>query len=63
MNTRYDEGTYKSHLEQAKSNNIDVSLVLIQHLMLDIDTYNDIKFAVRYNKKPTLCQKISDLIN
>ena len=63
MNTRYDEGTYKSHLDQAKSNNIDVSLVLIQHLMLDIDTYNDIKFAVRYNKKPTLCQKISDLIN
>jgi len=63
MNTRYDEGTYKSHLEQARSNHIDFSLVLIQRFMLDIDTKMDIEFAVKRNEKPEICQKILNLIS
>jgi len=62
MTTRYDEGTYKSHIEQAKSNNIDFSLLLIRRLMLDVDTQNDIEFAIKQNEKEDICKKISDLL-
>ena len=63
MRTRYDEGTYKSQLREAKSNNIDFSLVLIQRLMLDIDTRDDIKFAMKHNEKSELCQKMMNLLD
>ena len=62
MTTRYDEGTYKSHLDEAKCNNIDFSLVLIRRLMLDIDTKDDIEFAMKYNEKPDLCKKMLDFM-
>ena len=62
MTTRYDEGTYKSHLDEAKCNNVDFSLVLIRRLMLDIDSQNDIEFAMKYNEKPDLCKKMLDFI-
>ncbi len=62
MATRYDEGTYKSHLDEAKCNNIDFSLVLIRRLMLDIDRPIDIEFAMKYNEKPDLCKKMLDFI-
>jgi len=63
MTTRYDEGTYKSQLEQAKDNSINFSIVLIRRLMLDIDTYSDIEFAMKRNEKPELCKRISELLN
>ena len=62
MATRYDEGTYKSHLDEAKYNNIDFSLVLIRRLMLDIDSQDDIEFAMKYNEKPDLCKKMLDFM-
>ena len=62
ITTRYDEGTYKSHLDEAKCNNIDFSLVLIRRLMLDIDRPIDIEFAMKYNEKPDLCKKMLDFI-
>ena len=63
MTTRYDEGTYKSHLDQAKSSNIDLSLLLIRRLMLDIDAKDDIEFAMKQNEKPDICEKILDLVS
>ena len=63
MTTRYDEGTYKSHLDQAKSSNIDLSLLLIRRLMLDIDAKVDIEFAMKQNEKPDICEKILDLVS
>jgi len=63
MTTRYDEGTYKSHLDQAKSSNIDLSLLLIRRLMLDIDAKVDIEFAMKQNEKPGICKKILDLVS
>ncbi len=63
MTTRYDEGTYKSHLDQAKSSNIDLSLLLIRRLMLDIDAKVDIEFAMKQNEKPDVCKKILDLVS
>ena len=62
MTTRYDEGTYKSHLDEAKCNNVDFSLVLIRRLMLDIDSQSDIEFAMKYNEKPDLCKKMLDFM-
>ena len=62
MTTRYDEGTYKSHLDEAKRNNVDFSLVLIRRLMLDIDSQSDIEFAMKYNEKPDLCKKMLDFM-
>jgi len=63
MTTRYDEGTYKSHLDQARSSNIDLSLLLIRRLMLDIDAKDDIEFAMKQNEKPDICEKILDLVS
>ena len=63
MTTRYDEGTYKSHLDQAKSSKIDLSLLLIRRLMLDIDAKVDIEFAMKQNEKPDVCKKILDLVS
>jgi 2-phospho-L-lactate guanylyltransferase len=63
MTTRYDEGTYKSHLDQAKSSKIDLSLLLIRRLMLDIDAKVDIEFAMKQNEKPDICEKILDLVS
>ncbi len=63
MTTRYDEGTYKSHLDQAKSSKIDLSLLLIRRLMLDIDDKVDIEFAMKQNEKPDVCKKILDLVS
>ena len=62
ITTRYDEGTYKSHLDEAKCNNVDFSLVLIRRLMLDIDSQDDIEFAMKYNEKPDLCKKMLDFM-
>jgi len=62
MTTRYDEGTYKSHLDEAKCSNINFSLVLIRRLMLDIDRQIDIEFAMKHNEKPDLCKKMLDFI-
>ena len=62
MTTRYDEGTYKSHLDEAKRNNVHSSLVLIRRLMLDIDSQDDIEFAMKYNEKPDLCKKMLDFM-
>ena len=62
ITTRYDEGTYKSHLDEAKCNSVDFSLVLIRRLMLDIDSQNDIEFAMKYNEKPDLCKKMLDFM-
>ena len=62
MTTRYDEGTYKSHLDEAKCNSVDFSLVLIRRLMLDIDSQSDIEFAMKYNEKPDLCKKMLDFM-
>ena len=62
ITTRYDEGTYKSHLDEAKCNSVDFSLVLIRRLMLDIDSQSDIEFAMKYNEKPDLCKKMLDFM-
>ena len=62
ITTRYDEGTYKSHLDEAKCNSVDFSLVLIRRLMLDIDSQDDIEFAMKYNEKPDLCKKMLDFM-
>ena len=63
MKTRYDEGTYKSHLQQAKSDGISFSIVLIRRIMLDIDTQDDIEFAMKHKEKLNVCKKMLDLLS
>ncbi len=63
MSTRYDEGSYTFQIDAAKEKNIRISVGLINRLMLDVDNYTDLEFALKQNVKPKLCEKIKQIIN
>ena len=52
MKTRYDEGSYAFQFESAMMNTSHYSLALIQRIMLDIDSYEDVNFVIQNNNKP-----------
>jgi len=62
MTPRYDEGSHKFQIDSAKNENIKISIVLIQRLMLDLDNLEDIEYALKQNIKPDLCLKIKKII-
>ena len=62
MTPRYDEGSHKFQIDSAKNENIKISIVLMQRLMLDLDNLEDIEYALKQNIKPDLCLKIKKII-
>ena len=62
MKPRYDEGSYSFQIDSAKKFNVKISIGLINRLMLDIDSMEDLDFALKQNIKPGFCQKIRDII-
>jgi 2-phospho-L-lactate/phosphoenolpyruvate guanylyltransferase len=58
METHYDEDSYKIHLEIGKSLTSNTSLVLLRRIMMDVDNYEDLKFLLNQNEKPTITKKI-----
>jgi 2-phospho-L-lactate/phosphoenolpyruvate guanylyltransferase len=62
MKPRYDEGSHKFQIDSAKNENIKISIVLIQRLMLDLDNIEDIEYALKQNIKPDLCARIKKII-
>tara|TARA_B100000029_G_scaffold140176_1_gene135339 strand:- start:1622 stop:2260 length:639 start_codon:yes stop_codon:yes gene_type:complete len=62
METRYDEGSYKFQFESAMLNTSHYSLALIQRIMLDIDSREDVNFVLQKNLKPVLCQKLKKIV-
>ena len=61
MQTRYDEGSYKFQFDAAKQHTNNYSLALIQRIMLDIDSHEDVNFAIKKNIKPSICQKMKEV--
>lgn len=61
MKTRYDEGSYAFQFESAMMNTSHYSLALIQRIMLDIDSYEDVDFVIQKNIKPSICQKLKEI--
>ena len=47
MTTRYDEGSYRSQFDSAVIKTSHYSLALIQRIMLDIDSRDDVNFAIQ----------------
>ena len=62
MKPRYDEGSYSFQIDSAKKFNVKISIGLINRLMLDIDSIEDLDFALKQNIKPEFCQKIREII-
>ena len=63
METHYDEDSYKIHLSTGKSLTQNTSLVFVRRIMMDIDNFEDLKFSLKQNEKPQVCEKISEIIN
>tara|TARA_B100000029_G_scaffold99274_1_gene89461 strand:- start:1019 stop:1648 length:630 start_codon:yes stop_codon:yes gene_type:complete len=62
MKPRYDQGSYSFQIDSAKKFNVKISIGLINRLMLDIDSIEDLDFALKQNIKPEFCQKIREII-
>lgn len=63
MKTHYDEDSYKIHLTTGRSYTQNTSLVLLSRIMLDIDSSDDISFALGQNSKPEFCEKIKGILS
>jgi 2-phospho-L-lactate/phosphoenolpyruvate guanylyltransferase len=63
MTPRYDEGSHNFQIESAKNDDVRISIGLIYRLMLDIDSKNDLEFALKQNIKPKVCEKIKRIID
>lgn len=63
MKTHYDEDSYKIHLSEGKLNTKFTSLIFVRRIMLDIDSIDDLQFAISQNEKPVFCEKIIQLLN
>ena len=61
MDTRYDEGSYRPQFDSAMIKTSNYSLALIQRIMLDIDSQNDVNFAIQKNMKPLICKKLKEI--
>lgn len=62
METHYDEDSYKIHLSKAKSKTPHSSLVFIRRIMMDIDSNDDLTFALSQNENALLCSKIQGIL-
>lgn len=62
METHYDEDSYKIHLEVGRSLTPNTSLVLLRRIMQDVDTPEDLEFLLSQNEKPSIREKIQELI-
>jgi len=62
MKTHYDEDSYKIHMNTAKENTRDVSLVFVKRIMLDVDNLEDLQFLLSQNEKPSFVEKIQGIL-
>ncbi len=60
--TYYDEGSYKAHIDVARRHTSNVSLLFLKRVMWDIDVWEDVKFVLRQNEKPHICEKIKKIL-
>ncbi len=59
MPTRYDEGSYRMHMEEARKHNLNPMLVYQRRIMADIDSIDDVKYCLQLGEKPQICEQIA----
>ena len=62
METHYDEGSYKIHLNTANERTPNASLVFVRRIMWDIDSSDDVEFVLQQNEKPHISEKIRQIL-
>jgi 2-phospho-L-lactate guanylyltransferase len=62
MKTHYDEDSYKIHMATGKALTPNTSLVFVRRIMMDVDSADDLQFALAQNEKPIFCEKILQLM-
>ena len=63
MKTKYDMGSYTFQMDAANTKTRNVSIALIQRIMLDIDDESDLAFMLKRKGKPDFCNKITSCID
>ena len=58
MDTHYDEDSYRIHLSVGRTKTTSTSLVFVRRIMMDIDTVEDLQFAMARDEKLALCGEI-----
>lgn len=61
ISTHYDEDSYKIHLSAGKTKTSRTSLVLMQRIMLDIDSPDDVEYMLGLYEKPQICKRIREI--
>ncbi|MDI1496122.1 MAG: 2-phospho-L-lactate guanylyltransferase (cofC) [Cenarchaeum symbiont of Oopsacas minuta] len=59
MPTRYDEGSYLAHMQEARKHNLNPLLVYQRRVMADIDSIDDIEYCIKLGEKPQICEQIA----
>ena len=62
METRYNSGSYKSHMRAASEHTRNATLVFARRVMLDIDNYDDLMLVLSQREKPDVADKIAQII-
>lgn len=63
MKTYYDQDSYRAHTDTARKYTRNSSILFVKRIMMDIDDIDDLKYALKQNEKPQLCEKIKSLID
>ena len=59
MPTRYDEGSYRMHMIEARKRNLNPMLIYQRRIMADIDSIDDVKYCLQLGEKPHICEQIA----
>ena len=62
METHYDEDSYRIHLKAGREKTANTSLVFVRRMMMDIDSIDDLRFAIGSNEKPSLCRQLLEML-
>lgn len=63
METHYDEGNYKIHMNTAKKYTLNVAMVFVKRIMWDVDNAEDLEFLLEQKEKPQIEAKIREILD
>lgn len=61
MGTSYDEDSYRNHMRDAQKHTPNASLVFSRRIMMDIDTPEDLKYALENPEKPDVAKRMGEV--
>lgn len=56
--THYDEDSYRIHMSTARQAGVPATLAFIRNMMIDVDTLEDLKYAISKSTKAGLADKL-----